>query len=172
MCAKSKSVVIVSDAGPLIQLAMLDNLSLLSKLYTVIIPQQVFEETQYYKDLPDAIEIAKAVKSWLIVKPVKKRSKVRSLMKRQKLGRGESEAIVLCKEVEAFAVLTSDRYAANRANDYGVRTLNVADIIKQSYNARILTSRKALDLIDAFINQDILGTQYIRELKKEAKSWL
>jgi predicted nucleic acid-binding protein len=169
--AKARSIVIISDAGPLIQFAILDYLNLLPKLYTVIIPKQVFEETQYYKDLPDAIEIAKAAKSWLIVKPVKKRSEVSRLMRKQKLGRGESEAIILCKELEASAVLTSDRYAAERANDYGIKTLNIADIIRQSYNAKILTSREALKLIGAFINQDILDTQYIRELEKEAKSW-
>ncbi|MDE1831930.1 MAG: hypothetical protein KGI02_06100 [Thaumarchaeota archaeon] len=169
---KDKPIVIISDASPLIQLAISNHLNMLSKLYTVIIPEQVFEETQHYQDLPDAIEIAKATKSWLAVKPVRNKSEVRRLTRKQKIGKGEAEAIVLCKELDAFAVLTSDRYAAIKANDYGVKTLNIAYVIQQSHDAKILSSKEALKLIDTFINQNILDTQYIRELREKAKSWL
>jgi predicted nucleic acid-binding protein len=124
------NLVVVSDAGPLIQLAILDQLKILPKLYTIFIPEEVFEETQHYDDLPDAIEIAKATELWLTVKPVRNKSEVRRLMRNKKLGRGEAEAIVLCKEQKAFAMLTSDRYAAIKADDYGIKVINMADIIR------------------------------------------
>lgn len=59
----NKDKLVVSDAGPVIQLAISDHLNILPKLYTIVIPEEVFEETQHYDDLPDAIEIAKATKS-------------------------------------------------------------------------------------------------------------
>ena len=131
----NKDTLVVSDAGPLIQLAISDHLSLLPKLYSILIPEAVFVETQHYDDLPDAIEIAKPTKSWLAVKEVRNRSEVRRLIKNRKLGRGEAEAIVLC-------------------------------------NNRILAASEARELINTFIDQSILDTQYIRNLREEAKSWL
>ena len=58
------------------------------------IPQEVFDETQYYRQLPHAMEIAKAVGKWLAVKRVKNRKQVQRLLE-QKLGEGEAEAIIL-----------------------------------------------------------------------------
>lgn len=167
-----KDKLVVSDAGPLIQLAISDHLNLLPKLYTIVIPEAVFEETQYYDDLPDAIEIAKATKSWLAVKEVRNKSRLRQLKRNQKLGRGEAEAIILCKEQEAFAMLTSDKYAAASASSYGIKVLDIADIIRKSYNNKILLASDARDLLDMFVNQSILDTPYIRKLREEARGWL
>jgi len=59
----------------------------------VTIPEEVFLETQHYRELPDAMEIAKAVGKWLVVRAVKDRMQVRYLV-RQNLGQGEAKAIV------------------------------------------------------------------------------
>lgn len=80
-----KQNLVVSDASPLIQLAIAGHLSLLPKIYRVAITEQVFEETQYYRDLPDAIEIARATKSWLAVRPVRNPQKVRRLRREKKI---------------------------------------------------------------------------------------
>ncbi len=168
---KVKRKLVVSDAGPLIQLAVSDHLYILPRLYDVVIPEEVFEETQYYGDLPDAIEIAKAATSWLKVKSVKNKMDLKHLQK-QKLGKGEAQAILLCKEVRAYALLTSDRYAALKAQAYGLQTMNVADIVKDAYNVKIMTAQEVIALTDKFINQNILDTLYIRKLREEAKGWL
>lgn len=168
----NKDKLVVSDAGPLIQLALSDHLNILPKIYTIVIPEAVFEETQYYDDLPDAIEIAKATKAWLTVKQVRNRSEVRRLTRNRKLGKGEAEAIVLCKEQGAFAVLTGDRYAAVKAVDYGIRVVDMADVVRKSYTEGILTASEVRELVSTFIDQNILDTQYIRNLREEAKSWL
>lgn len=103
---------------------------------------------------------------------MRNRQEVRRLTNNRKLGKGEAEAIVLCKEQRAFAVLTSDRYAAIKADEDGIKVMNMADVIRKSYDARILTASKARQLINTFIVQNILDTQYIRNLGEEAKSWL
>lgn len=151
----------MSDASPPVQLAISDYLYILPKVYRVVIPEKVFEETQHYDDLPDAIEIAKAAKSWLVVKTVKDKMKLRHLTTKMKLGRGEAEAIILCNELKASAVLTSDRYTAIKAEEYGVKTVNLAEVIRQSYRSGVLTAAHVIELADRLVNQNILDTRYI-----------
>ena len=167
---KVKRKIVVSDAGPLIQLALSDHLYILPRLYDVVIPEEVFEETQYYSDLPDAIEIAKATRSWLKVKTVKNKNDVKHLLS-QKLGKGEAQAIVLCREVKARYLVTSDKYAALKAETYGLKVMNIADVVREAYNAKIMNAQEVTALTDTFINQNILDTLYIRELREEAKGW-
>lgn len=163
---------VVSDASPLVQLAISGYLYILPKVYSVVIPEGVFEETQHYDDLPDAIEIAKATGSWLVVKPVKDKTKLRYLTTKMRLGRGEAEAIILCSELKASAVLTSDRYAAIRAEECGIKTMNLADVIRQSYRSKALDATRVIELADRLVNQNILDTRYVRDLREEAKGWL
>lgn len=99
-------------------------------------------------------------------------AKLRRLTTRMKLGKGEAEAIILCDELKASAVLTSDRYAAIRAEEYGVKVVNLSDVIRQSYRSSVLTAAHVIELSDRLINQNILDTRYIRELREEAKGWL
>ncbi len=84
----NKDKLVVSDAGPLIQLALSDHLHILPEIYTIVIPEAVFEETQHYDALPDAIEIAKATKSWLTVKQVRNRLEVKTINKESKTWKG------------------------------------------------------------------------------------
>lgn len=116
------------------------------------------------------MEIAKATRSWLQVKAVKNNRDVKRLLA-QKLDKGEAQAIVLCKEVRAQGLLTSDRYAALKAEAYGVKAMNIADIIREAYHAKSMTAQEVIALTDKFINQNILDTLYIRELREEAKGW-
>ena len=66
---------VVSDAALLIQLALSHNLDVLPSLYNVIIPKGVFDETQHYSELPDAIEIARAAGKWLAVMTVQNKKR-------------------------------------------------------------------------------------------------
>ncbi|MBI2184105.1 MAG: hypothetical protein HYU39_04005 [Thaumarchaeota archaeon] len=160
----------MSDAAPLIQLALSHHLHILPSIYDMIIPEGVFEETQHYRDLSDAMEIAKAAMTWLKVGVVQNRKEVKYLMK-QKLGKGEAEAIVLCREIRAHALLTSDKYAASKAEAFGLRTMNIADVVREAHNAKIMTTQDILSLLDTLVNQSILDTQYIRQLREEAERW-
>ncbi len=67
--------------------------------------------------------------------------------------------------------MTSDRYATTKAESYGLKTMNIAEVVKEAYNAKIMTALEVLDLTDKFINQNILDTVYIRKLREEAKKW-
>jgi len=167
---RKKSKLIVSDAAPLIQLALSHHLQILPSLYDVVIPEGVFEETQYYRDYTDAMEIAKAIVTWLKVVAVWNKKEVKRYMK-QKLGKGEAEAMVLCREIRAHALLISDKYAATKAEAFGLKTMNIADVVREAHNAKIMTSQDVLRLIDTLVNQSILDTQYIRRLREDAVRW-
>jgi len=160
----------VSDAAPLIQLALVHRLELLPRLYDVVIPEEVFDETQHYRELPDAIEIAKAAGKWLVVRAVKNRKQVNRLIE-QRLGEGEAEAIVLLEEIGADSLLTSDRYAASRAASLGLKSITIGDVIKEAYSAKLLTAPEAVSLLDTLIGQNILNTSFVRQLLREAKTW-
>ncbi len=49
--------------------------------------------------------------------------------------------------------------------------MNIADIVKEAYDAKIMTALEVLALTDKFISQNILDTLYIRQLREEAKGW-
>lgn len=165
---KKKKKLIVSDAAPLIQLALSHHLHILPSLYDVVIPEGVFEETQHYSDLSDAMEIAKAAMTWLKVVVVQNKKEVMRFMKK-KLGKGESEAIVLCREIRAHALLTSDKYAASKAGAFGLRTINIADIVREAHETKLMATQDVFRLLDTLVNQSILDTQYIRRLREEAE---
>lgn len=136
----------------------------------MVVPEGVFEETQHYRDLPDAMEIERASMAWLKVVAVQNKKEVKLFMK-QKLGKGEAEAIVLCREIRAHALLTSDKYAASKAEALGLKTMNIAGIVKEAHKTQIMTTHDVIKLLDKLVNQSILDTQYIRRLRKEAERW-
>ncbi len=68
--------------------------------------------------------------------------------------------------------MTSDRYAAVKAVDYGIKVVDMADVVRKSYAEGILTASEVRELVSTFIDQNILDTQHIRNLREEAKSWL
>ncbi len=168
--SEKKKRVVVSDAAPLIQLSLTHHLHLLPMLYDVTIPDGVFQETQHYRDLPDAIEIAKAAGTWLVVKPVKETNRLNKFLS-QKLGKGEAEAMLLCEELHAYSLLTSDRYPASQAEKLGLRTMTLETVIRDSYGARIIGAPEAVRLLDDLVGQNILNTSYLRRLQREAREW-
>ena len=154
----------MSDAAPLIHLSLAHRLELLPQLHDD-------EETQHYRELPDAIEIAKVAGKWLSVRTVKNRKEVGRLLG-QKLGEGEAEAMVLFGEIRADSLLTSDRYAASKAASLGVKTITIGDVIREAYGTKVLAATEAVRLLETLVGQNITNTSYLRELQREAREWL
>ena len=166
-----KKKIVVSDAAPLIQLSIVHSLELLPRLYDVNIPKGVFQETQHYPELPDAIQIAKATGKWLVVRAVRNRKEENRLMG-QKLGEGEAEAIVLCKEIGANALLPSDMYAALQARSFGLTTFTIGDAVREAYDKKTINATEAVALLETLVDQNVLNTGSVRRLLREAKKWL
>ena len=102
-------MIIVSDTTPISELAKVDHLDLLPKLFgKVVIPQGVFDELQVGEH-----PAAKLVQnlSWLEVVTVDNQQLVRELQQSFKLDLGESEAIALAEELSASQLLIDERAA-------------------------------------------------------------
>ncbi len=102
-------MIIISDTTPISELAKVNHLDLLPKIFgEVIIPQGVFQELQ--EGQHPAATLVKDL-SWLKVCVVQNRQEVEMLQQLFKLDLGESEAIVLAEEMGAVQLLIDEKAA-------------------------------------------------------------
>lgn len=104
----------VSNTSPLLSFAKIGRLDLLEMLcQSIFIPIAVHDEIMARKERPDAQAIAQA--KWIQVAPINNQRAVRQLVNRS-LDLGESEAIVLAKELNADRLLLDDLAARQIAS--------------------------------------------------------
>ncbi len=104
-------MIVISYTSPLTSLILIDHEDILKQLYKdVIIPQAVYRELlKEHINLPD----------FVIVKNVKDREHVESLIK--KVDIGEVEAIVLAKEKKADFLLIDEQIGRRVAESEGIK---------------------------------------------------
>lgn len=110
----------VSNTSPLLNLAIIDHLSLPEKQFqTVYIPEAVLAELRVNENLNGSNHLKAALeKGWLKVQPVQNKAFVTLL--RRELDQGESEAIALAIEKQADLILLDEKEGRRIA-----RTLNL-----------------------------------------------
>ncbi|MBE0517432.1 MAG: DUF3368 domain-containing protein [Methanophagales archaeon] len=126
---------IIANSGPIISFARADYLDLLEEtVKEIIIPNAVFEDI-VVKGIgrPGAEEVKEAV--WIKKKEAKDKDSVEKLSER--LGKGESEAIVLAKELEAI-LLIDDSEARKEAERIGVECIGTLRILKEAKEMRLI----------------------------------
>lgn len=122
------SRIVVSNSTPLIALAWLKRLDLLPMLFdTVYIPQAVDNEIQHNPNAVGASELKSA--SWLKITSVKDALAVSLLL--DQLDAGESEAIVLARELQAGLLLMDERRGRRRAIQAGLNVVGTLGILIQ-----------------------------------------
>ena len=116
-------MIVVVDSSILITLARIGRLGLLQHATDVIhIPESVFVEVvQKGAGRPGSAELAQA--DWLLRRTVRDVAAVDRL--RTRLGRGESEAIVLAKELGADFLIIDDAAARQVAEAEGQRVVGL-----------------------------------------------
>jgi predicted nucleic acid-binding protein len=93
----------VSDSSPLIHLAKIEALELISRLYSrILIPPAVWQEVVEESDgRPGALEVRRAVAAgWMLKQAAENKALVIAL--RQTLDNGEAEAIALATELQNY----------------------------------------------------------------------
>lgn len=112
-------MIVISDTSPLTSLISIDHEDILKQLYKdVIIPQAVYRELlKEHINLPD----------FVIVKNVKDREHVESLIKRVDIG--EAEAIVLAKEKKADFLLIDEQIGRRVAESEGIKIIGLMGIL-------------------------------------------
>ena len=137
-------MIIVSDTTPISELAKVDHLDLLPKLFgKVVIPQGVFNELQVGEH-----PAAKLVQdlSWLEVVTVNNQQLVRELQQSFKLDLGESEAIALAEEIRASQLLIDERAARKVAMARKLPLIGTVGILLLAKRRGLLDSVK--DVLD------------------------
>lgn len=159
---------VVSNASPLINLARVKRLELLSQLYgELLIPQAVWQEVVIDgAGQPGANEVQSA--SWIKTQPVANRSLVRAL--RQELDAGEAEAIVLALEVKAELLLMDERLGREVAQHLGIRYVGlIGTLIEAKHKGLIKAIKAELDALRDVAGFRIREALYARVLQDEGE---
>ncbi len=158
---------VVADSSCLIGLARIKQLELLKELFSeVCIAQAVYEEVVVKgRGEPGARETEAAIKhGWLKKKAVRDKMAVSALT--STLSKGESEVIILCKELKADYALIDEKIARNMAELMDVNTMGVIGIISLAKERGFPINKKKLidQLIDSgFRISDSLYRRIISE---------
>ena len=129
-------MVIVSDASPIIALAVCNKLDLLDKLFDrVCVPQAVFNELSI-PDKPKADYIIEWAKDKVI--PAKNTAAITALS--MNLDLGESEAISLYWETSADFLLIDEKRGRIIAHRNGIKTIGTIGILLSSKQKGFIVS--------------------------------
>lgn len=129
-------MIVVADSSPLIALCRVGRLELLHDLFgLLILPEAVWQEVAAtYPEKTGAAGIASA--SWIEHRSVQDMQLVNLL--RQDLGAGESEAIVLAREVKADVLLMDERRGRNAAKRLGITCTGLVGLLLEARRRGIL----------------------------------
>jgi len=135
-------VKVVCDATALIGLARINALSVLRcYLERLTIPEAVYEDVVIRgKGKPGAQEVKEA--GWIEVRKAKDQRQVATLC--VKLGRGEAEAIVLAREIDADLLILDDGTARKVAQRMGVAVVGCLGLLKRARQRGVIGRVKPL----------------------------
>jgi predicted nucleic acid-binding protein len=129
-------VTIVANAGPLIALARIQHLHLLPALYDeIVIPPAVLQELTSDVEQVGAQELAQA--AWLHVVEVEDQAEIEVL--RSSLDQGESEAIILARQLQA-TLLIDERRGRTLAAGLGVTKTGTIGVLIDAKQAGLVAS--------------------------------
>ncbi len=129
----------ISDAGPLVALAKIDQFHLLEKLLgrLVITPEVYGEVVVAGAGLPGSDETSKA--AWIEVQPIKNHTSLLLAQARFNLDLGELSTLVLGKETGADLLLLDDLSARKLAQMEGFRVQGTVGILEACYARKYLS---------------------------------
>jgi len=150
-------MLIVSDASPLISLALLDKLEILTDLFDqVIIPEEVYRElTQKEKPYYDKFILYLNGK----VKKVKDQTSVNIL--KNEIDAGEAEAIVLALEEGIKDILIDDSKGRTKAKMNGLIPIGIVGILLRAKQKGMINEIKPL--LDKLMNNKRRISQQLYE---------
>ncbi len=151
---------IISNSTPLIHLARIEKLELLSKLFEmVIIPKTVFDEVVIEgeeKGYLDAKIIRKATEAWVEIRELNKEEtkELENILKIGPIGKAEGEAITLANSMK-LPLLIDDSIGQKIARSLSIETYWTTSIILKAYEKRIVTKQEARKIIEDLINSGL-----------------
>jgi len=147
-----KAFRVIVDSSSLIGLAQINQFELLKELFSeVYIPDAVYKEVVIKgKGEPGSEETERAVKNgWLIRKTTADKIAVRALS--STLGEGESEVIILYKELGLELAIIDERTAREKAELMDVNLIGVIGVIDMAIGKGFDINKKTL--VDQLIEE-------------------
>jgi uncharacterized protein len=130
---------VVSDTTAITTLLKAGQVELLRELFErVFVPQAVWDELKtFHAELPDFVELRAAA------------NPARRLAGTESLGRGEAEALLLAKELNAKLLMTDDRQARVAAKRLHIPCVGLVGVVIQAKRAgKISSVRDLLETIE------------------------
>ncbi|MDF5720889.1 MAG: DUF3368 domain-containing protein [Rhizonema sp. PD37] len=131
---------VVSNTSPLLNLAIIGQLSLLRRQFgQILIPIAVLEELRVEEALPGSAQLRDAIADgWLQVQDVENEALVQLLQR--DLDRGEAEAITLALQLQADWTLLDEREGRKIAKRLGLRVTGILGILLRAEQVNDLSS--------------------------------
>ncbi|TVZ28098.1 hypothetical protein JM83_3198 [Gillisia sp. Hel_I_86] len=133
-----KNGLVIADAGPIFSLAIIDKLEILNSLFDEIkIPNAVWEEitlkknTEYYKEIKSFFEL-KVVK-------ISSFNELTFIM-----DYGESESLILYKELNAQFLLIDDKKARTIAENFNIECIGTLGLLSIAKSKGLLDNLRPL----------------------------
>ncbi|MEM4251604.1 MAG: DUF3368 domain-containing protein [Candidatus Bathyarchaeia archaeon] len=149
--------VVVSNSSPLIYLAKVARLELIRGLYRRIwIPSAVYDEAVSRGkalQIPDASIIERAVGDWIIKEEIEAEadSAYSFLDQNERMGRGEKEALKLCRQLNASFFIVDDMEARRAAKILKIRPIGTCGVLVQAYRRRLVTATEAEEILHSLV---------------------
>ena len=136
-------MLVVSNTSPILNLAIIDRLSLIREQFTTItIPKGVLEELRVGENLPGSKIILDALDAkWLQVEEVQDSAML--LILKRELDAGEAEAIALALETRAQWVLLDESEARRIAKALGLKVTGVLGILLRACRQKRVPSLRS-----------------------------
>jgi len=136
-------MIVVSDTSPLSSLYLIDQLPLLPAVFgKIIVPEKVWEELLVLEtDFGHDLSLLKSA-PWLEVCPASDVAEVRRLQRF--LDAGESQAIVLAKELHADYLLIDEMEGREAAAHEGLKTIGVLGVFIQAKSFGLIAEVRPL----------------------------
>ena len=148
---------IISDSTPLIHLARIGRLDLLSRLFKkVIIPESVFNEIVIKGEEQgylDAKLIRKVTEEWIEIKELNKEelTELDEILKIGPIGIAEGEAITLANNMR-LPLLIDDSIGQKIARTLNIETYWTTSVVLKGVSVKIITRPEAKKLVEDLIN--------------------
>jgi predicted nucleic acid-binding protein len=139
-------MLVVSNTSPIMNLAIIGELSLLRDQFgEILIPGAVLEELRVEEDLPGSKNVRDALKAgWIRIETVNLYPLVRAMQR--DLDKGEAEAIALAVQLNADWVLIDEREGRKAAKSMELKVVGVLGVLlKAKREGKLGSLKQAMD---------------------------
>jgi len=142
-----KNGLVIADSGPIFSLALIDKLDILDALFDYVkIPQAVWDEITYDKTKPDYYKLYSFFKD--------NTCKISGLNELTFImDYGESESIILYKELQADFLLIDDRKARKIAENLDINCIGVIGLVSIAKDKGLVENLKPI--FETFLQKNV-----------------